>query len=299
QSYPETTGYIIPTFYDYHHFTNQEEYRNRALKMADWLVSIQLPDGAFQGGPVDTLPKPSVFNTGQIILGLMRAYRETRNENYLESAEKAGDWLIEMQDKDGAWRKCAYNGIPHAYYTRVAWSLLELYHQTNKISYKISAIRNLDWALGNQNNNGWFKENGFDLKINPFTHNVVYTARGLLESGMILAESKYIDSAEKVAEILFMQFEANKFLYGDFDENWKCQSHYSCLTGNAQLSILLMKLYRIKRDARYLNTAIKLNEYVRSTQILDSNNDGIKGGIKGSDPIWGDYITYRYPNWAV
>ncbi|GAH39067.1 unnamed protein product, partial [marine sediment metagenome] len=36
-SYPETTGYIIPTFLDYYHFINKEEYLRRAVKMADWL----------------------------------------------------------------------------------------------------------------------------------------------------------------------------------------------------------------------------------------------------------------------
>ncbi len=49
-SYPETTGYIIPTFFDYYHLTKNSEYRDRALRMADWLVSIQMDDGAFQGG---------------------------------------------------------------------------------------------------------------------------------------------------------------------------------------------------------------------------------------------------------
>jgi hypothetical protein len=46
--YPETTGYIIPTFYDYAMMTGQEEFRDRARRMADWEIAVQLPSGAVQ-----------------------------------------------------------------------------------------------------------------------------------------------------------------------------------------------------------------------------------------------------------
>lgn len=48
--YPETSGYIIPTLFDFaEHFHDSSialECRNRALRIADWLVEIQLPNGA-------------------------------------------------------------------------------------------------------------------------------------------------------------------------------------------------------------------------------------------------------------
>lgn len=298
-SYPETTGYIIPTFFDYYYFTGLEEYQKRALKMADWLVSIQLSNGAFQGGPVDILPMPSVFNTGQIILGLVRAFEETKDERYLSSAIMSGNWLVEVQDEDGAWRKSSYNNIAHSYYTRVAWSLLEIYQLTREESYKQAAVKNLEWALSNQKENGWFENNSFDLKINPFTHNIVYVAEGFLDSGIILNETKYIESANRIAESLLIKFEINKFLHGDYDENWNSLSSYSCLTGNAQLSGVLMRLYKLNGNKRYLNAAVGINKYLKSTQILNSRNLGILGGIKGSDPVWGKYMQYSYPNWAV
>src|SRR5687768_3923710 len=70
-SYPETTGYIIPTLLSYADLTDSSEIRERARRMLDWLVSIQLPCGGFQGGKVDSEPiVPVAFNTGQILLGL-------------------------------------------------------------------------------------------------------------------------------------------------------------------------------------------------------------------------------------
>ena len=69
-SYPETTGYIIPTMFAYFHFTQEEEYKSRALKMADWEIDVQLECGAIQAGMIDCpQKKPTVFNTGQVLFG--------------------------------------------------------------------------------------------------------------------------------------------------------------------------------------------------------------------------------------
>lgn len=298
-SYPEVTGYMIPTFFNYFRFSRQEKYRRRAIKMANWLVSIQLPSGAFQGLSAKQPAEPRVFNTGQVLLGLIRVYKETGEERYMNSATKSADWLVSVQDQDGAWRRFSYNSIPHTYHTRVAWSLLELHQVTGQHLYEQAAVKNLQWAINNKGKNGWFKYNSFSKNLNPYTHNIVYGARGMLESGVLLNEPIYIQSAERTAEALFRKFEIRKFLPGDFNDRWDSQSGYSCLTGDAQLSILLMRLYELKENERYLNTALKINEYIRSTQILNSSNPGIRGAIKGSDPIWGNYASYSYPSWAV
>src|ERR1044071_9673228 len=66
-SYPETTGYIIPTLLQ----TGTTDATARARRMLDWLVAIQFPEGGFQGGIVNQTPRmPVTFNTGQILIGL-------------------------------------------------------------------------------------------------------------------------------------------------------------------------------------------------------------------------------------
>src|SRR5271157_3813134 len=73
-SYPETTGYIVPTMLAFAEQRNDEkgeEARQRARQMIDWLVSVQFPGGGFQGGTIGASPVvPVTFNTGQILLGL-------------------------------------------------------------------------------------------------------------------------------------------------------------------------------------------------------------------------------------
>ena len=100
----------------------------RARRMLDWLVSIQFPDGGFQGGLVDSEPKvPVTFNTGQILLGLAGGVRAF-GEAYREPMRRAADWLVTTQDPDGCWRRFptpfAKPG-EKAYETHVAWGLLE------------------------------------------------------------------------------------------------------------------------------------------------------------------------------
>jgi len=68
-SYPEATGYIIPAFLDYSRFVKNGSYKVRASKMADWLVSIQNPDGSIKGGNIESKNGSFAFDTGQIIFG--------------------------------------------------------------------------------------------------------------------------------------------------------------------------------------------------------------------------------------
>ena len=95
--------------------------------MADWLVSIQLPEGAFQGGRIDSRPVvPVTFNTGQVLLGLAAAHGHFGG--YAEPLQRAADWLVRTQDSDGCWRlfpsPFALSG-EKVYETHVAWALLE------------------------------------------------------------------------------------------------------------------------------------------------------------------------------
>jgi hypothetical protein len=95
------------------------------------------------------------------------------------------------------------------------------------------------------------------------------------------------------------RYEIRRFMAGQFDRHWKGAASYRCLTGNAQTAFSWLRLYELTQDARLLNGALKLNDEVKSTQDLKSHNPGIRGGIKGSHPIWGRYIHFSYPNWAA
>lgn len=103
-SYPETTGYIVPTMLDAARLRANDDWRERAGRMLDWLVEIQLDGGGFQGGRIDAQPVvPVTFNTGQILIGLAAGQAEFGG--YREPLRLAADWLVESQDEDGCWRR--------------------------------------------------------------------------------------------------------------------------------------------------------------------------------------------------
>lgn len=297
-SYPETTGYIIPTLLSYSRFTGQTIWRDRAIRMADWLLSVQLKDGGFPQRA--DLVTPAVFDTGQIIFGLLGAFWEARAKRYLDSAIRAAKWLISIQEPTGAWLQHSYGGASHPYYTRVAWALLELHREWDDGEMLIvAAKRNLAWANGQQLESGWFRNNSFSSDEDPSLHTIAYVAQGLLEGGLILQDQRFVQAAAKVADVLLVRQQNNGALHGAYDEDWKPTVSWTCLTGNAQMSIIWLKLYLSYRNKAYFAAAKKANSFLRSIQNLTSRQPGVKGGIKGSHPIDGKYMPYSYPNWAA
>lgn len=300
-SYPETTGYIIPTFLNYAALTKQIHYKERALRMADWLLIVQKGDGSIKGGNVKSSMDSLVFDTGQVIFGLVDTYRNTHDDKYLAGAIRAGDWLIKTQNTDGTWIRYSFNAIPHTYYSRVAWALLELYRITSEGEYLKSACKNIDWVLTNQRHNGWFDQAGFTLEDHkaPLTHTIVYTMRGVLECGLILNNEKYISAARKSADAILQRVSDKGCIPGRFNSQWEKACRYSCLTGDAQLSIIFLKLYGITKDKFYFELAKTVNIFLKSKQLLHTKHKEIRGAIPGSSPIWGGYEPFSYPNWAT
>ncbi len=298
-SYPETSGYIIPTLLDYYNISHNDFYKKICKEIADWECSIQLKNGSFPGGFITQNKEYSIFNTGQIILGLIRAFKELKFKNYLDCAIKAGEFLVDNQETNGNWIKYCFKNKPHTYNVRTAWALLELYKITHNNIFKESAIKNLKWALSQKFDNYWFKNNDPTIELKPLLHFISYTIRGFLESGLILKDNKYIRIAVETSKILLDYFIINGFLHARFNSNWESNDYLSCLTGDAQLSIIWLKLYEICQDDRFLINAIKLNNYLKSKQVLNKRNKAIDGAIKGSDPIWGNYMRFTFLNWAA
>ena len=86
--YPETTGYIVPTFLKYGQRSHRPEFISLALEMAQWIMSLQHEDGSLPGGFGGKPHKPSVFNTGQMIFGLLSAYRVSSEKSFLSAASR-------------------------------------------------------------------------------------------------------------------------------------------------------------------------------------------------------------------
>ena len=301
-SYPETTGYIIPTFFAYARLTGDDAFRERAIRMARWESDVQLEGGAVQGGVIGFPPTPAIFNTGQVLFGWSAAHRETGDERFLASTRRAADFLVEAQDTDGAWRlhgsRYARSGV-NVYDARSAWGLLEAFGITREPAHKAAVVRNLDFVLTRQQPNGWYAECCLDDDERPLLHTIAYTMEGLLESGAILDEPRYIEGARKAAVALLGLQRPDGSLAGRFDRDWRPTAKWSCLTGDAQTAIVWFRLAEITGDKAFASAALRMIHYLCGTQNLTSGDPGIRGGIAGSRPIWQEYGKFEFLNWAA
>jgi hypothetical protein len=300
-SYPETTGYIIPTFYDYAALSGDGEARDRARRMADWECEIQLPDGGVVAGAWGDSDQPTVFNTGQVLFGWTRAFAEEGDVRYREAAIRAASWLRDVQDEDGCWRRF---GSPmtsrnvNLYNTRSAWGMAEVHRITGEQGFLDAAVRNLEWALAQQQRNGWLPHNCLQDDTQPFVHTIAYAMRGFLEVGDYTGREDFLDAAIKVGDALLRALPENGFLPGRFDHAWRPTVQWSCLTGNAQLAINWGRLYQITGETRFREAVTRINRFTKRTQKLRGTAEE-RGGIKGSHPIDGRYHPWQYPNWAA
>ncbi|HSZ64334.1 MAG TPA: prenyltransferase/squalene oxidase repeat-containing protein [Terriglobales bacterium] len=302
-SYPEVTGYIVPTLYDFGRETDDVTARLAAERATNWLLSLQLPSGAFPGGlhhagnALSHDTRPSVFNTGQILQGLVRAYTETRSAKILEQAVAAGDWLAAIQQADGSWTgESAYQGVAHTYYSMVSWSLAQLAAESKDSRHAAAADKNINWVLTHLQPSGWI--DGINLCGHPaYLHFIAYVIQGMLECGILRGREDAIRAAAKSAWVLLRKFETHKRLLGAYEPDFKNGQHFFCLTGNAQMSCVWLRLCEVTGDLRYFNAALKMNEMLKQS-LPNKGNRGVVGGVAGSYPIWGAYQPMRFISWG-
>lgn len=298
-SYPETTGYIIETFIAAAKLLDQPELLRRAHRMIDWELSVQLADGAFPGHFGEPGSQPVIFNTGQIMHGMLAGYLQLGRSECLLAAVKAGQWLVKQQDEDGCWRRYEHNALPHTYNTRATWALLSTGLVAEEPALKNAAIRNLNWALTQQTDSGWFATNAFTLDRSPFTHTIAYAIRGFLESGILLGDDRYIGAAIKAAKAMSSVQRQDGWLAGTYSDGWVPKASYCCLTGVAQMSLNWTRLAQDCDVIEFKEPARRALGYLKKNHRLSDPCSAVRGGIAGSAPIWGGYSRFEYPNWAA
>lgn len=298
-SYPETTGYIIETFLEAARRLGREELNDRAQRMIGWELSIQQPDGAFPGHFGEPGSRPVIFNTGQIMHGMNVGFEQLRRQECLDAAVRAGFWLVEQQDADGAWRKFEHNNIPHVYNARGTWALVKTALLAGDDRLKRAAIKNLDWALAQQTPSGWFARNGFVEDRQPFTHTIAYAIRGFLESGVLLSDARCVDAALRAAKGVASRQRADGWLPGTLGDGWVSQDRYGCLTGVAQMCICWSRMRDVVGESGFGDNIDAGIRYLKSSQRLGDPAAEVRGGIAGSWPIWGAYSRFEFPNWAA
>jgi len=221
QSYPEVSGYIIPTFID----AGEEE---RALRISRWLRKKQLGNGAMPMGYWNS-NIPVVFDTGMVLRGWLEAQKVEYDARTQESIDKAVEWLERTWDADPK------NFLP-THNVRVVWPLKD-YGSTRVDSM-------LDFFLEMIDDNGWPRIAENVQPEAPLSHFIVYIARGFFECGLVEVGRRIMRSLPSVPS-------------SRYTSHWEPTDDTICIPGVAQASILFDKLgmkAEAQRGRNYLKT---------------------------------------------
>lgn len=306
-SYPETTGYIICSLLCAAEagFDADGSLKAAAIRMGRWLVTTQLPSGAFPGGTVAIkTPRPAVFNTGQILEGMSHLLerRLDHTGEITTSARRAAHYMIDTLDHDGCWRKgisALTNAPVHAYNVRAAWGLSRYGKVMADPKATKAAQQNALWVCRQQSADGWFDHMSFNVGEPPLTHTIAYTIQGLLEIGALVGDQEMIDRAKRAAEFVYAhQDRETGAIPGQFEEHWRPVGAFTSMTGNAQMAIIGHRLATLTGDASWRERALRANAVCKRFQEIGHRNINRRGAVRGAYPSNGGYGTYWYMNWT-
>jgi uncharacterized protein YyaL (SSP411 family) len=301
-SYPETTGYIIPTFLKLADYYRDTSFITRAVEMGRWESDVQMECGAVMGGRLTSTPTPAVFNTGMVLLGWSALYERTSDPTFLASLRRASDWLLGLQDRDGAWRKgnseFADPNIT-VYNVKAAWGLCEAGRVAGNRAAMDGAVRNAEFCLTRQLSNGWFQDCCLIDASQPLLHTTAYAMQGLIGNGVSAKRDDFVHAARRTADSLMSLMDADGFIPACIGPDFKGTVSWSCLTGIAQTAIVWGRLFQLTGDSRYREAMHRASGYLIRRHDIDNADPRLRGGVPGSWPVWGAYGRLQILNWAT
>lgn len=301
-SYPETTGYICQTFVDLGALRVDQDLIDRAIAMGDWETAIQMPEGAVMGGKYNANATPAVFNTGMVLLGWAALVRHTGEERFAQAARRACDWLLSVQEADGNWvrgnSQFAASGST-LYNVKAAWGLCEAGAALGNDNYIHAAVRNAEYCVAQQHENGWFPNCCLSDPHKPLLHTLAYTMQGLVGIGRLTNRKDFIDAARRTADTLAGIMDDTGFIPGAHDQHFGAAEKWCCLTGSAQTSIVWSDLYVLTGDDKYRGYAHVINRYLMAHHDIRNTDERLRGGLPGSWPVAGPYGRLTILNWAT
>ncbi len=208
-AYPEVSGYFVPTLL---RFGEQE----MAARLTRWLVSIQLPCGAYADPDHG---KPYVFDTGQVLRGLLAGIDLAPGS--ADAAKRAADYLCaQMIQGGGAGFGSHYAGtIPESVLLYVIPPLVQAGRVFQEPEYLAAAERCIEHYSARKDS----------LQIDNLTHFLGYELEALIELGRM-------GTAAPVLEALRKEQTADGSVRGRGRTSWVC------CPGLAQLAVCWYKV---------------------------------------------------------
>ncbi len=254
--YPEVTGYLIPTLL-------RAGEIQLAITLADWLISIQSPDGGFHG----TDGSEHLFDTGQVLRGLLAVVGLVPGvETHIR---RAAEWLLGSCDEGGvirpfpgsAWSKIYSKRISENIHLYVLPPLLEAGRILDEHRYTECALKSLDYYLHKPDL----------LHFDFLTHFYGYVLEALVDLGRH-------DLARAGLEPVLQAQHPDGLIPAVPGAQWMCTP------GSAQMAVVGYKL--------------GLNEFANATMDRLLLFQMPSGGFLGSYGPGASYCANAEPSWA-
>ena len=292
QVYPETTGYLISTILKTQVIERKEKMK-LAFSQLLFLEKIKNEDGSFYQSMDNK--EPIVFDTAQILLGLISiAPLIAVFGDVVSTCSAAHEWLYAQLNEKGEFKKYNYvKDYNPAYYSRIAWPMVA-WESINEKKPREKTVQLIKRICQLQNENLSFNDWGFYPEQKAYTHTIAYTLRGLYECGLILNDNEIKDQVCSSLRRFIELVKRDNRVGGAYDLDWQADTSFICATGNAQLALLLMMVYRHKRENIFLEIVPKLLKPLVKAQRSWYN----RAAVPSSIPIWGPYQRFKYTNWT-
>lgn len=212
--YTEISGYALTTLLYLWQETTDTRYKDSAIRLGEWLLTVQHSTGAFPTAlylTANSHQKPGEFHSfdvGMVLNGLVCLYRHVPDERFLQAAIRAADWILHIQQPDGSLAAMVdvisgqikdhpgtWSTQSGPYHAKLAIGLLHLFEVTKKPAY-LQATRALcDYSLTRQTPEGQFLTYGDLNGTNLHPH--AYACEGLYVAGAYLHEPRYTEASRR------------------------------------------------------------------------------------------------------
>ncbi len=306
-AYPETTGYLLPTLARAEERFSLPWVSSLMDSCGNWLLRTALEEGAFPELYGQT-GRPSLFNTGQILFGLVEMWKRSGDGRYQTAIERALEWMLAMR-----WEK-----ERPAYYSRAWWGALVAAKSLGNEQAELDIAEVLEEMTGRFRANGALRGWGFGGQSRAYTHTIAYALRGFYEAGKLLRRVDWADKVWNSLQLMEDIYRRRGKLAGSYDEEWRGQYGFICVSGHAQLSLLYALVARdLHSDfsAFYPPATSPLPTPDEAYKPLEAMSRALlavvlraqrkrggrhlRGAFPGSVPFYGPYMPWRYPNWAA
>ena len=264
KGYPEVTGYYIPTLIRW-------GYRELAIDYAKWLISIQHDDGSWY----DTFDQmPYVFDTAQILKGLLAAYSIWPDENVKNAIIKGAMWLAGNIQHDGRF-KAADESIwkmPKAYSELIHLYCLSPIREVGIQISKLELLEMVDLSID------YYKQNHMEeiLHFDLLSHFYAYVMEALVDLGEL--------ELAKAAMNNIANFQTEDGAVPGYNN-----VHWVCSTGLFQLALTWFRVGDSERGNKAFSYACR----------LQNESGGWYGSYPSVEDESNDYFAASEISWAV